>query len=50
MLYIQNQDLSATAPEEIAKMYDDAYHRICAFFKNLLKEKKEQRESQTSYF
>lgn len=29
MLYVENQDLSDSTPEQILDMYQDAYERIC---------------------
>lgn len=43
ILYLRNQDLTEKTPEEIARMYNDAYGKICAEFKELRKEEKEER-------
>lgn len=38
MLYTQNQDLTGKSPEEILRIYNDAWNRIHAEHINILKE------------
>ena len=43
ILYLQNQDLSEKTPEEIVRIYNDAYEKIGAELKELRKEEREER-------
>lgn len=44
LLYVQNQDVSAKTPEELADIYQDAYTRIHAEFMRLIREKKQKQD------
>lgn len=49
MLFMQNQDLSGKAPEEIAALYDDAYQKIKATITTLRKEQDARRAKENPY-